>query len=102
VAPATPLEGIWAAVTRQTLDGKHPEGWIPEQKISVEEALRAYTLGGAYASFEEASKGSLEKGKLADFVIVDRDITRIPPVEIRKARVIRTVVGGRTVYSRVD
>ncbi|MDQ6887242.1 MAG: amidohydrolase family protein [Gemmatimonadota bacterium] len=102
VAPATPLEGIYAAVTRQTLDGKHPDGWIPEQKITVEGALRAYTIGGAYASFEEGSKGSLEKGKLADFVIVDRDITRIDPVEIRKARVMRTVVGGKTVYSRPD
>ncbi len=102
VAPATPLEGIYAAVTRQTLDGQHPDGWIPEQKITVEEALRAYTLGGAYASFEEGSKGSLEKGKLADLIIIDRDITRIAPAEIRKARVMRTVIGGRTVYSRSD
>jgi predicted amidohydrolase YtcJ len=95
VAPATPLEGIYAAVTRRTLDGAHPDGWVPEEKITVEEALRAYTIGAAYASFQEREKGSLEMGKLADFVLVDRDITRIPPVEIRDARVIATFVGGR-------
>src|SRR5512146_2709327 len=88
VAPATPLEGIYAAVTRRTLDGAHPDGWVPEEKITVEEALRAYTIGAAYASFQEREKGSLEMGKLADFVLVDRDIMRIPPVEIRDARVI--------------
>jgi predicted amidohydrolase YtcJ len=95
VAPATPLEGIYAAVTRRTLDGAHPDGWVPEEKITVEEALRAYTIGAAYASFQEREKGSLEMGKLADFVLVDRDIMRIPPVEIRDARVIATFVGGR-------
>jgi predicted amidohydrolase YtcJ len=68
---------------------------VPEEKITVEEALRAYTIGAAYASFQEREKGSLEMGKLADFVLVDRDIMRIPPVEIRDARVIATFVGGR-------
>src|SRR5437762_958542 len=68
VAPATPLEGIYAAVTRRTLDDKHPDGWIPEQKITVEDALRGYTTGGAYASFEENEKGSLAAGRLADLV----------------------------------
>jgi predicted amidohydrolase YtcJ len=100
VAPPTPLEGIYAAVTRRTLDGKHPEGWVPEQKIKVEEALRAYTSGSAYASFEESRKGTLERGKLADFAIIDRDITRIPPEEIRDAHVLMTVVGGKVVYER--
>jgi predicted amidohydrolase YtcJ len=100
VAPASPLLGIYAASTRQTLDGAHPEGWVPEQKISVEQALVAYTRNGAYASFEEASKGSLTEGKLADVVILDRDITVIPTQEIRQARVDRTIVGGRTVYQR--
>jgi predicted amidohydrolase YtcJ len=100
VAPPTPLEGIYAAVTRRTLDGKHPEGWVPEQKIKVEEALRAYTSGSAYASFEESRKGTLERGKLADFAIIDRDITRIPPEEIRDAHVLVTVVGGKVVYER--
>ncbi len=100
VAPPTPLEGIYAAVTRRTLDGKHPNGWVPEQKITVEEALRAYTSGGAYAIFDEKNRGTLERGKLADFVLIDRDITRIPPEEIREARVQMTVVGGRVVYER--
>jgi len=100
VAPATPLEGIYAAVTRRTLDGRHPGGWVPEQKITVEEALRAYTSGGAYASFEEREKGTLERGKLADFVLVDRDVTRIPPETIRDAKVVMTVVGGTVVFER--
>jgi predicted amidohydrolase YtcJ len=98
VAPPTPLEGIYAAVTRQTLDGRNPEGWVPEQKISVEEALKSYTLRGAYASFEENIKGSIEAGKLADFVILQRDITAIDPVGIRDVRVVKTVVGGEVVY----
>jgi predicted amidohydrolase YtcJ len=102
VAPPTPLEGIYAAATRRTLDDKHPGGWVPEQKITVEEALRAYTSGSAYASFEENRKGTLERGKLADFAIIDRDITRIPPEEIRDARVLMTVVGGKVVYERED
>ena len=97
VAPPTPLEGIYAAVTRRTLDDRHPAGWVPEQKITVEEALRAYTTGAAYASFEEKEKGTLEVGKLADFVLIDRDLTRIPPEQIREAKVVLTVVGGKIV-----
>jgi hypothetical protein len=100
VAPPTPLEGIYAAVTRRTLDDKHPEGWVPEQKISVEEALRAYTAGGAYASFEEKRRGTLAPGKLADFVLIDRDLTRIPPETIRDAKIVLTVIGGRIVFER--
>ncbi len=98
VAPATPLEGIYGAVTRRTIDGKNPEGWVPEQKISVEQALTAYTTNAAYASFEEDIKGTLEPGKLADFVIIDQDITKIDPVEIRNTRVMQTYVGGKKVY----
>jgi predicted amidohydrolase YtcJ len=98
VAPPTPLEGIYAASTRRTLDDKNPDGWVPEQKISVKEALIAYTLSAAYASFEENIKGSLEAGKLADFVILEKDITQINPPEIRDVKVLRTVVGGKTVY----
>jgi predicted amidohydrolase YtcJ len=90
VAPPTPLEGIYAAVTRRTLDGRHPDGWVPGQ--------RAYTAGGAYARFAEAELGTLETGKLADFVLVDRDLTRVPPATIRDARVVLTVVGGRVVF----
>jgi hypothetical protein len=100
VAPPTPLEGIYAAVTRLTLDGEHPGGWVPEQRISVEDALRAYTIGSAYAAFEEQEKGTLEPGKLADFVLLERDITRIPPEEIRDVKVMLTVVGGQVVFER--
>ena len=100
VAPPTPLEGIYAAVTRRTLDDKHPNGWVPEQKITVEDALRAYTTGGAYASFQEAEKGSLAAGKLADVVIIDRDLTKIAPETIRDAKIMYTIVGGRVVFDR--
>ncbi len=100
VAPATPIEGIYAAVTRRTLDELNPDGWVPEQKITVEEALRGYTIDAAYASYEEDIKGSLEPGKLADFVILDRDLTTMPPEEIREAKVDLTVVGGNIVYER--
>jgi predicted amidohydrolase YtcJ len=100
VAPATPLEGIYAAVTRRTIDDKNPDGWVPEQKITVEEALRAYTIDAAFAEFAEAEKGSLERGKLADFVVIDRDLTRVAPETIRDARVMMTVVGGQVVFER--
>jgi predicted amidohydrolase YtcJ len=98
VAPPTPLDGIYAAVTRRTLDNKNDDGWIPEQKITVEEALRAYTINAAFASFEEDIKGSLEPGKLADFVVLEKDITTIPAPEIRNVSVLMTVVGGKKVF----
>ena len=100
VAPPTPLEGIYAATTRRTLDDKNPGGWYPEQKITVEDALRAYTAGAAYAEFEEQQKGRLARGMLADFVIIDKDLTRIPPETIRDARIMLTVVGGTIAYDR--
>jgi predicted amidohydrolase YtcJ len=100
VAPADPLMGIYAAITRQTLDGVNPDGWVPKQKVSVEQALIAYTRTGAYAAFEENRKGSLTPGKLADIVIIDRDLTVIAPEDIKDARVSRTIVGGKTVYLR--
>ena len=100
VAPPIPLYGIYAAVTRRTLDDKNPGGWIPEQKIGVEDALRAYTTGGAYAMFAEQTRGSLEPGKLADLVMIDQDITRIAPEKIRDVRVMMTVVAGKVVYDR--
>ena len=102
VAPPTPLEGIYAAVTRRTLDDKNPDGWVPEQKISVEEALRAYTQAAAYASFEEDRKGALTAGRLADFVLLSRDLFSIPPEEIRNVDVEMTVVGGEVVYEGGD
>src|SRR5438132_4106564 len=86
VAPLDPLQGIAAAVTRRTLDGKHPNGWVPEQKISVQEAVRAFTIGSATAEFAENAKGSLTPGKLADFVILSADIFKIDPTEIEKTR----------------
>ena len=98
VAPATPLEGIYAAVTRRTLDGANPRGWVPEEKISVEEALRAYTINGAYASFEEDIKGSLAPGKLADFVILDSNLFDVPEESLRGVRVLSTYVGGKQVF----
>jgi len=98
VAPPTPLEGIYAAVTRRTLDEKNPDGWIPAQKISVEEALRAYTIEAAYAGFEDRDRGSLTAGKLADFVMLDRDILTVPAAEIRAAQVLMTIIGGRIIY----
>ena len=100
VAPATPIEGIYAAVTRQTLDGANPGGWVPEQIVTVEQSLHAYTTAAAYSSFEENIKGMLKPGMLADFVLLDRDLTQIDPETIRDTEILRTVVGGDVVYSR--
>ncbi|MFY9611311.1 MAG: amidohydrolase [Blastocatellia bacterium] len=100
VAPLSPILGIHAAVTRATIDGKNPGGWVPEQKISVEEALRAYTSSSAYAEFGEKNKGTLEVGKLADVVVFSRDIFRINPDEIQKTAVVYTIVGGRVVFGK--
>ena len=100
VAPATPIEGIYAAVTRQTLDGANPGGWVPEQIVTVEQSLHAYTTAAAYSSFEEDIKGMLKPGMLADFVLLDRDLTQIDPETIRDTEILRTVVGGEVVYSR--
>jgi predicted amidohydrolase YtcJ len=98
VAPMAPLMGIYAAVTRRTLDGKHPEGWVPEQKISVAEAVRAYTMGSAYASFDESLKGSIEPGKLADLVVLSDDIFTIDPVKIAVTKVFITIFDGRIIF----
>jgi predicted amidohydrolase YtcJ len=98
VAPPTPLEGIYAAVTRRTLDDTHPDGWVPEQKIAVEEALRAYTRGGALASFSEGDTGAIMPGMVADITVIDRDLRAIPAPEIRTAKILRTIVGGRSVF----
>ncbi len=98
VAPLNPMEGLKAAVTRQTLDGKHPDGWTPEQKLTLDEAVRAYTLGSAYAEFADLVKGTITPGKLADVVMLDRDLYKTNPNEIDKARVLLTVMDGRVVY----
>lgn len=98
VAPLDPLLGIHAAVTRATIDGLKPGGWVPSQKITVEEALRAYTSGNAWAGWQEDEVGTLEPGKLADLVVLDRDLRVVDPEHILGARVLRTVLGGRPVY----
>ena len=99
VAPLNPLLGLYAAVTRATTDGKYPGGWIPEQKITLAEAIEAYTLGSAYAEFTDTQKGSLTVGKLADVIILDADLFSIPPEKIKDASVIKTIVGGKLVYT---
>jgi predicted amidohydrolase YtcJ len=98
VAPLNPILSVYAAVTRRTLDGKNPNGWIPEQKISVEEAVHAYTVGSAYAEFQENVKGTITPGKLADMVIISGDIFKIDPKEIERVKVVMTIMDGRVVY----
>jgi predicted amidohydrolase YtcJ len=98
VAPLDPLLGVYAAVTRETLDGKNPGGWFPEEKLTLEEALRAYTYGSAYAAFQEKEKGTIAPGKLGDIVVLSDDLFSIPPDKIKDARVVLTVVGGRIVH----
>ena len=100
VAPLDPLLTLYAAVTRATLDGKNPSGWFPEQKLSVAEAVGAYTMGSAYAEFQENEKGSITAGKLADMVLVSDDIFSIAPEKIRDVQVLKTLVGGRLVFDR--
>ncbi len=96
--PADPLKGIYAAVTRQTVEGRPVEGWFPEQRIDLETALAAYTVNNAWAAGEETLKGTLEPGKLADLVVLDRDPFSVPPTELKDARVLLTLVGGRIVH----
>jgi len=99
VAPLNPMEGLYAAVTRRTLDEKNPGGWYPEQKITLAEAIEAYTKGSAYAEANEAMKGSLTPGKLADIVVLDSHLFPLPPERIRDARVTTTITGGRVIYA---
>jgi predicted amidohydrolase YtcJ len=98
VAPLDPLLTVYAAVTRATLDGKNPKGWFPEQKLSVAEAIEAYTMGSAYAEYQEKEKGSITPGKLADMVLLSDDIFSIVPEKIRDVRALKTFVGGRLVF----
>jgi predicted amidohydrolase YtcJ len=97
-----PFLGIYAAATRQDLDGKPEGGWMPRECMTREQALHAFTMGAAYAAFEEGTKGSLEAGKLADFIVIDRDIMTCPARDIADTRVLRTVIGGETVYERAE
>jgi predicted amidohydrolase YtcJ len=98
VAPLNPMLGLYAAVTRATLDGKNPNGWFPEQKLTITEAVEAYTMGSAYAEFQDREKGSVTMGKLADLVILSDDIFSIDPVKIRDVKVVTTIVGGEMVW----
>jgi len=102
VAPLNPMFGIYAAVTRATLDGKNPGGWFPEQKLTVAEAVEAYTMGSAYAEFQDKEKGSITAGKLADMVLVSDDIFSLPPEGIREVKVLKTFVGGKMTYDASD
>jgi predicted amidohydrolase YtcJ len=99
VAPLNPLLTIYAAVTRETLDGKNPDGWYPEQKLKVGEAVEAYTMGSAYAEFQDKEKGSISPGKLADMVMLSDDIFSIRPDAIKDVTVEMTVLGGKVIYS---
>jgi len=96
---ASPMTILYAAVTRQTLDGKPEGGWHPEQRLDLETSLRSYTVNNAWAEGEEANKGSLTAGKLADLVIIDRDLFAIPPTQIKDAKVLLTMVGGRITHA---
>jgi hypothetical protein len=100
VAPLNPMFGVYAAVTRRTFDNKNPGGWIPGQKITVEEAVRAYTMGSAYAEHQENVKGSITPGKLADMIILSDNIFQIDPVKIEKTLVLQTLVDGEIVFTR--
>lgn len=98
VAPINPLEGIYAAVTRRTLDDRNPNGWVPQQKISVEDALRAYTTGCAYAGFTENHSGMLAPGKWADFVVFSENLLKVDPINLPKVKVLQTIIGGKMAY----
>jgi predicted amidohydrolase YtcJ len=98
VEPISPVRGLYACVTRERPDGGPKNGWEPQEKISLEDCIRAYTSGSAYAQFEAGKKGELKQGEYADFIILSNDLTKVPPAQFTKTRVLRTVVGGRTVY----
>jgi predicted amidohydrolase YtcJ len=98
VAPLDPLLGVYAAVTRETLDGKNPGGWFPQEKLTLDQTLRAYTYGSAYAAFEEGNRGTIAPGKLGDIVVLSDDLFSIPPDKIKDTHVVLTVVGGRIVH----
>jgi len=100
VAPLNPMLTLHAATTRATLDGKNPGGWLPEQKLTMTEAVFAYTMGSAYAEFQEKEKGSIARGKLADMVLLSDNIFRIDPAQVRDVKVDATIMGGKITYQR--
>jgi predicted amidohydrolase YtcJ len=98
--PINPMLGLYAAVTRKTITGEPPDGWFPEERISIQDAIRAYTLNTAYANFENQFKGSIEKDKLADLGVLSKNLLKIQPHEILKTEVLYTIVGGKIVYKK--
>lgn len=100
VAPPVPMMGVYAATTRQTLDGKNPDGWVPEQKISISDALSAYTEGAAYAAFQENILGSIKTGYIADLVLLTQDLFSIQPEDIKNVKVSWTMMGGKMIYEK--
>jgi predicted amidohydrolase YtcJ len=96
--PINPMLGLFAAVTRQTLRGEPSAGWFPEERISIEDAIKAYTYNTAYANFEEKIKGSIEEGKLADLTVLSKNLLKVPPKEILETKVVYTIVAGKVVY----
>ena len=98
VAPLDPISGIYAAVTRATSDGKNPGGWVPEEKISLDDAIKGYTTGGAYAEFAEKDKGTIQSGKLADIIVLDKDLFKVPADDLLDVKVVLTIVGGKIVH----
>jgi hypothetical protein len=96
VEPVNPFRGLYAAVTRKSEDGK--QEYFPDQRLTIDQAIAAYTVGSAFAEFEEKEKGKLSPGMLADFVVLDRDVTAVSPEKLLQSKVLRTVVGGKTVY----
>ncbi len=101
VEPLDPMRGLYSAVTRKNIEGGFPEGgWFPDERLTMAEALRLYTLGSAYASFEEKIKGSIEAGKLADFTVLSRDIFRVDPKDILTTEPLYTILGGKIVFQR--
>ncbi len=100
VVTIDPFLTLYAAVTRRTVDGKNPDGWIPEQKIGIREAIKCYTLNSAYAEFTEKDKGSIEPGKYADFAVLSDNLLTIDPVKIKDVKAVMTIVGGRIVFQQ--
>jgi predicted amidohydrolase YtcJ len=99
VGPLDAVEGIYAAVTRETIDGKNPQGWLPDQKTTVEQALRCYTVNNAFAGFQDGQYGRIATGYVADLTVLDQDVRAVAPDRIRDVRVLRTIVGGETKFS---
>jgi predicted amidohydrolase YtcJ len=100
VEPINPLRGLYACVTREAIDGDPPGGWMPQEKLPLDDCIRAYTSGSAYAEFMEGKKGELKVGEFADFVVLSQDLTKIPPKDFLKTEVLRTVAGGKPIYQK--